>query len=45
MIYKIRLRISNFLFKIGKQIHPDIAALRKEIAETQRQMNMFCGVK
>lgn len=38
MIYNLRLKLSNLLFRSGKLAHPDISKLIKDIAAKQREM-------
>ncbi len=39
MIYSIRLWLATWFFKLGKNVHPDIARLKREIMEAKRQMD------
>lgn len=44
MIYKIRLKLAELVFRLGKLIHPDIALLREQIAIAHHdvsQTNIF----
>lgn len=39
MIYRLRLKLALLLFRWGRQVHPDIALLLKQI--NRAQMNPF----
>jgi hypothetical protein len=38
MLYSLRIKLSKFFFRLGKNIHPDIARLTKEITEQQLRL-------
>lgn len=41
MIYKVRLSLSLWLFRMGKMVHPEIGLLLKQIRQTQEDMAIF----
>jgi len=38
LLYNFRVKLSHFLIRLGKNIHPDIATLHKEILRQQENI-------
>jgi hypothetical protein len=41
MIYKIRLFISNIIYKIGDIVHPETTKLQKKVDNLKGQINTY----
>lgn len=39
MIYKLRLKLSAFFFRIGRDIHPDISKIKKQLLASQQDFS------